>query len=50
MRLIITEKQLRDIVKRRFPNQEISEEGDAAAAQCLLVCNCNYYDIVVTIM
>ena len=32
MRLIITEKQLRDIVKRRFPNQEISEEGDAAAA------------------
>ena len=32
MRLIITEKQLRDIVRRRFPNQEISEEGDAAAA------------------
>lgn len=32
MRLVITEKQLKDIVKRRFPNQEISEEGDAAAA------------------
>ena len=32
MRLVITEKQLRDIVRRRFPNQEISEEGDAAAA------------------
>jgi hypothetical protein len=32
MRLVITEKQLKDIVERRFPNQEISEEGDAAAA------------------
>ena len=32
MRLVITEKQLRDIVRRRFPNQEISEEGDATAA------------------
>ena len=32
MRLIITEKQLRDMVRRGFPNQEISEEGDAAAA------------------
>ena len=32
MRLVITEKQLRDIVKRRFPNQEIGEEEDVAAA------------------
>jgi hypothetical protein len=32
MRLVITEKQLRDIVRRRFPNQEIGEEEDVAAA------------------
>jgi hypothetical protein len=32
MRLIITENQLKDIVKSRFTNQEIKEEGDAAAA------------------
>lgn len=32
MHLVITEKQLRDIVRRRFPNQEISEEDAAAAA------------------
>ena len=32
MHLVITERQLRDIVRRRFPNQEISEEDAAAAA------------------
>lgn len=32
MHLVITEKQLTDIVKRRFPDQEISEQGEDAAA------------------